>query len=84
MRKVVAVYDVAIESYGTPVYVSALGAAMRSFEDEIKSPESVMHKHPEDYSLYQLGDFDEVTGKFEPVLPPRLLLKGADCKPSSS
>lgn len=59
--KMYAIYDRAIEAYGQPIFVKAQGQAIRSFMDECKNQESQFNKHPEDYELYYIGEYDETT-----------------------
>lgn len=82
-RYVIAVRDRAADTFGSPWFSAALGAAVRAFGDEINSSESVASKHPEDYDLYELGMFDDDTGMFEPcrddkgdAVPPRMIAIG--------
>lgn len=72
--KIVAVRDRAIDSFGQPVFVANLGGAIRSFGDEIKrvDPNNQMNKHPEDYDLYHLGEYDDETGTFEGIRPSQI------------
>lgn len=73
---VVAVKDRALDAYMRPFFVPALNAAVRSFQDEINRPESEMFKHPDDYDLYHLSIFDDVTGAFELFDTPQQLALG--------
>lgn len=68
-RAVCAVYDSAINSYGQPFFVSAVGAALRSFVDEVnrKAGDNQLNQHPEDFVLFYLADFDDETGEFVPT-----------------
>ena len=58
-----AVYDVKAEAYGRPMFVPAVGLAMRAFMDEIKNQESQFCKYPDDFSLFKLGEFDDSSGE---------------------
>lgn len=78
MLKVCAVFDIAIEAYGQPIFVRALGEATRSFADELARSESAMSRHPTDYQLYHIGDYDESSGLLVACTPPRRLVSGAD------
>ena len=62
--KIVSVRDRAVDTFGQPIFVAAIGQAVRSFGDEVKNPQSPFNKHPEDYDLYSLGEFDDSTGEF--------------------
>lgn len=79
MKKIITVRDRAIEAYGQPFFVRAIGEAIRSFVDETNRTESAIGAHPEDYELYEIGEFDEDTGTITPN-KPRLIAKGKDVK----
>lgn len=64
---IVAVKDRAVDAFNRPFYVPTIGAATRSFTDEVNRNESEMQAHPEDYDLYDMGTFCDQTGTF---LPP--------------
>lgn len=63
---IIAVRDNAVETYMQPSFVAHNGAAIRAFMDHCKNPESDFAKHPEDYDLFSLGEFDDSTGLFSP------------------
>ena len=51
-----------------PFFFRTIPEAIRSFTDEANSDpaNSMISKHPSDYALYSLGDFDDTTGDFSP------------------
>lgn len=59
MLKVFTVYDSKLEAYLPPFFMPARGQAVRSFSDSISAPDSVFGRHPEDYTLFELGEFDD-------------------------
>lgn len=75
---VVAVFDEAIGAFGSPISVKAKGESIRSFIDETKNPESMLAKHPSDFSLYHLAMYDDEKGSFDPIVPPERLIAGRD------
>lgn len=79
IRKVCAVFDSAVQTFGQPFFVPAVGAATRSFSDEVnrKAADNALAAHPEDYTLYELGEFDDVTGEFHSE-GKRVLARGKD------
>lgn len=77
---VVSVRDRAIDAFMNPFVAPAIGAAERSFRDEVNRPESPMYSHPEDYDLYLLGQFDSDKGVFDQGSGPTMLLVGKDVK----
>jgi len=81
---VVSIFDIAAGVYSRPVFVGSKGLAVRSFQDECRrvAPDggNAMNSHPEDFNLFLLGTFDDVTGKFCNEDLPALLFRGSDCK----
>ena len=61
--KIVAIRDRAIDTFGVPVFVASTGAAIRSFSDEVnrKDDNNNLSKHPEDFDLFLLGEYDDQT-----------------------
>lgn len=59
---IVAVKDLAVETFARPFVVAHPRQAVRSFSDETNNPESEIHKHAEDYELWLIGSFDDVSG----------------------
>lgn len=82
MKQVVcAVRDSAVNAFIRPFFVPAVGAAMRGFADEVNRADSEMCKHPDDYELYELGSFDDETGRFLNWEDgPRLISRGKDVR----
>lgn len=70
-QNVYSVYDVKAGAYMRPFFTQTEGMATRAFIDEIANADSPLGKHPEDYSLYRVSEFDELEGRFiaqDPVL----------------
>lgn len=83
-RIVCAVYDSAVQAYGQPFFVPRAGAALRSFIDEVnKKDGNGLAQHPDDYTLMELGTFDDETGEFasaDGVGGKVMLARGKDVK----
>lgn len=80
-RAVCSVADSASALFGQPVFVPAPGAALRSFSDEVnrRADDNVLNKHPDDYTLWFIAEFDDETGAFSlPEGGPRVLARGKD------
>lgn len=71
---VMAVRDRAIDTFGQPFCAAAKGAAIRSFGDEVKRVDASnqLNKHPEDFDLYFLCEYDDQTGKFSEGSPEQI------------
>lgn len=74
----VSVFDLATETYGRPFFVPHVGAAIRSFMDEVNRDDSELGKHPSDYDLFEVGAFDDNTGTFTVPPQPSRLARGAE------
>jgi len=76
--KVFAIFDVKAKSYGQPFFVPHNGIALRMFSDLVVDDKSSISKHPEDYKLYYLGEYDDVAGNFTSVPTPDFLANASD------
>jgi len=74
---IVAVKDRAIDAFMRPFTVPHRNAAIRGFTDEVNRKDSEMHRHPEDYDLYVLAQWDDNTGKVTPQ-DPELVARAQD------
>jgi len=64
------------------MFVPSVGVAIRSFSDEINraDAENQLHNHPDDFDLYEFGEFDDNTGSFVLHEQPKLLTLGKQVK----
>lgn len=60
--KIFSVYDSKSEAYMQPFFSPTKGSAVRSFIDSIQDHNTIFCKHPEDYTLFEIGEFDDSTG----------------------
>jgi len=76
------VKDRAADAYGRPMFVPSVGVAIRSFSDEINraDAENQLYNHPDDFDLYELGEFDDNSGRFTLHEEPKLLSLGKQVK----
>lgn len=65
INNVYAIFDIKSESYTQPSFMQNDAVARRSVHHLIENPGSTYHSHPEDYTLYNLGTYDERTGTFD-------------------
>lgn len=77
---VCAVKDRAIDAFNRPIYVPTIGVAIRSFNDEVARKDSEMANHPEDYDLYELGQWDDQTAIYTALEAPRVITRAQDVK----
>lgn len=62
--KVFSVYDVKAEAYLQPFFMTSKGQAVRGFTDLLNDGQSQFSKHPGDFTLFELGSFDDSNGFF--------------------
>lgn len=72
IMKIVAVRDAAMGEYMSPFIVQNVGMAIRSFGDEVGKDDSPLNKHPEDYELFEIGEYDPSTAKIVSYEPKQL------------
>lgn len=78
-KRVYAVRDNKLASFGTPIVIDNDAVATRQFGDIIiNGGDNVMTKHPSDFTLYCLGEYDLVSGKFTNLDCPLALATGSD------
>ena len=76
---VFAVYDMKAAQYGMPMFMTTRGLATRGFVDACGKAESMLNQHPEDYFLYEIGEYDQSSGKLKAHKMPEQLMAAADC-----
>jgi len=59
------IFDTAAGVYQKPFFGQSDGEVIRSFQDISVDAEHPIGRHPEHYSLYRLGTFDDNNGKVE-------------------
>lgn len=76
--KVYAIYDLKVTHYMQPFYQQTHGAALRAFTDAVNDPGSPLNKHPEDYQLHHLADYEDQDGTFVNRTKPELIQTGTE------
>lgn len=64
--QVICTRDIIANVYSNPMFVPHLGSAIRDFGDECrrKDPNNILGKHPEDFELWHMGEYDDNTGVY--------------------
>lgn len=70
---VYTIYDVASGVYMRPFFAKADGEAMRSFADLAVDPQHPVGAHPSDYTLFNIGSYDDNTGQIQGGPPLKLM-----------
>lgn len=61
-----SIYDEKAHAYLPPFTLPRSDMAIRTFSDCINSSDHAFSRHPGDYTLYELGVFDDSTGEITP------------------
>lgn len=67
---VYAIKDTASGSFSPPFYQQTHGLAERAFKDAANDPQSSINRHPHDYHLFHLGNWDTESGLFTSLPAP--------------
>lgn len=67
--KLFSVLDMKTGVYGVPVFDIRKESVIRSFADRVNMVEqnNMWNKHPEDFALYMVGEFDDETAIIKPL-----------------
>ena len=72
----IAVYDRKTGLFDPPFMVKHVGHAIREFDIVKRDPNTKFGKNPEDFDLFQVGEFDESTGNASALTPHLHLASG--------
>ena len=83
MMRLYSIRDAKTQAFSTPFFQQNDETALRMFRDELHGSNgpSMLSKHPEDFDLYCVGDWNDYSGAIRPtgdVDGPILVSKGAD------
>lgn len=79
---VFAIQDRQVGSFMTPYFMQSEGQAIRSFADEVNraAEDNILYRHPDDFSLFCLGEFESTVAEFVMEKIPRLIVTGSSVK----
>ncbi len=67
------IFDTKAKAYLPPFCLGEVGQAIRHFGDSVNNKESAFNKHPEDYTLFEIGVFDDNKGMVESYDGPDMI-----------
>jgi hypothetical protein len=77
-KRIYSVRDSKGEIYGQPFFKITHGEAERDFNMLANDPQSTVSRFPEDFDLYYLGDYDDVTGAILALPSPQHVVKAVN------
>ena len=75
-----SIYDTKAQNYHVPYFLKNEAIAIRQFGDMVNDPDTTINKHPEDYTLFKLGSWDDQNSKFTQEKTPKALGTGVEFK----
>lgn len=68
--KIISVKDMKAKLFLQPTFQRSVHDATRSFEVIVNEPDNMISKFPDDFRLYQIGEFDQDSGVITETNPP--------------
>jgi len=75
-----AILDVKAEAYGNPMFLANDGMATRALAGAVMDPDSQLCKHSEDFNLYRMGQWDNISGAFTVPDHPEFIIAALSVK----
>lgn len=76
--KMFMILDAKADAFNLPFCMATRGLAVREFTEQANSKESMIGRYPDDYSLYEIAEFDTQDGKISPYEVRKLIGTGRD------
>lgn len=71
--KIITIYDSKAKAYLTPFFSRNTATAIREITAVVNSPDHNFCQHAEDFGLFDLGEYDEQTGKITSSPPVHII-----------
>lgn len=78
--KMYSIYDSKAQAYYKPMYSHQNGEALRLFIDALEDDKSQFYKHPGDFTIFEIGTWDDVEGHIELLAAKNNLGNGLELK----
>ncbi len=76
-HKMFVIYDVKANAYMQPWFLTQEGMALRAFSDCVNDADHNFGRHPEDYTLFNIGSFDDANADIK-WQPPKSMGNGLE------
>lgn len=67
-----AIFDSAVKTYSRPMFLNTDNEAIRSFQSECNRVGSVINAHPDQFTLFNIGEYDDNTSLIKSSEPRSL------------
>lgn len=65
IKNIYVIYDATAQLFHTPFYMNDDNVCRRSMKDIVNDPNSEVHRHPEDFSVWLLGTYNPTNANIE-------------------
>lgn len=73
IKKAFTVFDEKASVFMLPFFETTIGQATRAFSDAVNTDDHPFNRHPGDYTLFEIGTYDDNSGNFTNLDTPRSL-----------
>ncbi len=70
IHKIFCIHDQPAKAYLPPMIMHQVGMAIRAFGDAVNDKTHAFSRNPADYTLIEIGTYDDETAKIAPVEVP--------------
>lgn len=63
--KVYVVHDSKVQAYNQPIFCRTAGEALRMWAEVSNDGKSMMSRYPADYTLFEVAEYDDSSGRFK-------------------
>jgi len=75
LKKIFSVRDIKVSVYNIPFHSDSEIQAVRTIHAAMaQQPDMLISQFPQDYELFQLGEFEDVTGKITSLDTPKFII----------
>ena len=76
--KIFSVFDSKVGAYLNPVFLRPAPEAVRSFQDAVNREDSQFKSHAEDYTMFEIGSWDDQTASIDLLPTPHPIAKAIE------
>lgn len=71
--RIYSIYDSAAATFGQPFFLTTDGIAKRSFQEAVDNKTGALAKHPEDYTLFRIGHYNDDNAEIGSTPPKKII-----------
>lgn len=76
-----SIFDDAVKKFNQPFFARTASEMYRIMDDVLRDPNSQLARHPKDFFIYKVGEFDLETGLFDAPDHPSCIAPISDMVP---